>query len=89
MYCVDVYEFNVVVDMETGGKVPSDQLQGLVIDGKKYKHYDEIMVSASGYPNKNEAIAFMKKYEGNKRLQSTVAYMNNNKGDDLIWKKFL
>jgi hypothetical protein len=30
-----------------------------------------------------------KKYEGNKRLQSTVAYMNNNKGDDLIWKKFL
>ena len=41
MYCVDVYEFNVVVDMETGGKVPSDQLQGLIIDGKKYKHYDE------------------------------------------------
>ena len=34
MYCVDVYEFNVVVDMETGGKVPSDQLQGLIIDGK-------------------------------------------------------
>ena len=30
-----------------------------------------------------------KKYEGNKRLQSTVAYMNKNKGDDLIWKKFL
>lgn len=30
-----------------------------------------------------------KKYLGNKRLEPTVAYMNNHKGDDLIWKKFL
>lgn len=30
-----------------------------------------------------------KKYEGNKRLEPTVAYMNNHKGDNLIWKKFL
>lgn len=30
-----------------------------------------------------------KKYEGNKRLESTVAYMNNQQGDDLIWDKFL
>ena len=76
MYCVDVYEFNVVVDMETGGKVPSDQIQGLVIDGKKYKHYDEIMVSASGYPNKKEAIAFMKKYENNKNYRVELEEWN-------------
>ena len=36
---------------------------------EKYKHYDEIMVSASGYPNKNEAVAFMKKYENNKNYR--------------------
>ena len=76
MYCVDVYEFNVVVDMETGGKVPSDQLQGLIIDGKKYKHYDEIQVMASGYSDKNEAIDFMKKYEGNKNYRVELEEWN-------------
>jgi len=30
-----------------------------------------------------------KKYKGNERLQSTVAYMNNHKGDDEIWNNFL
>jgi len=30
-----------------------------------------------------------KKYKGNKRLEPTVAYMNNHKGDDLMWNKFL
>jgi MoaA/NifB/PqqE/SkfB family radical SAM enzyme len=30
-----------------------------------------------------------KKYEGNERLQSTVAYMNNHQGDDTIWQKFV
>lgn len=30
-----------------------------------------------------------KKYVDNQRLATTVAYMNNQKGDDLIWKKFL
>jgi hypothetical protein len=30
-----------------------------------------------------------KKYEGNERLQSTVAYMNNHQGDDTIWQKFI
>ena len=63
MYSVDVYESNVVVDMETGGKVPTDQLDKIVIDGKKYKHFDELMVMASGHPDKKDALAMMKKYE--------------------------
>jgi hypothetical protein len=34
-------------------------------------------------------IKINKKYEGNQRLKSTMAYMNNHKGNDLIWQKFL
>ena len=69
MYLIDVYEFNVVVDMETGGKVPSDQLQGLVIDGKKYKHYDEVQIMGGGYTTKKEALACVKQYENNKNYR--------------------
>jgi radical SAM protein with 4Fe4S-binding SPASM domain len=44
--------------------------------------------SITNLPDRMKEI-ITKKYEGNKRLESTVAYMNYHKGDDLIWNKFL
>ena len=44
--------------------------------------------SITNLPDRMKEI-ITKKYEGNKRLESTVAYMNHHKGDNLIWNKFL
>ena len=44
--------------------------------------------SITNLPDKIKQI-ITKKYEGNTRLESTVAYMNNQQGDDMIWDKFL
>ena len=60
MYYVDVFKSNVIIDMTTGMEVLDSNIKS---DGKRYKWFDEMMVSASGHIKKEDAIAQVKKAE--------------------------
>ena len=60
MYYVDVFKSNVIIDMTTGMEVRDSSIKS---DGKRYKWFDEMMVSASGNIKKEDAIAQVKKAE--------------------------
>jgi len=60
MYYVDVFKSNVIIDMTTGMEVRDSSIKS---DGKRYKWFDEMMVSASGHIKKEDAIAQVKKAE--------------------------
>ena len=60
MYYVDAFKSDVIVDMKTGMEVRDSSIKS---DGKRYKWFDEMMVSASGHIKKEDAIAQVKKAE--------------------------
>ena len=60
MYYVDAFKSDVIIDMTTGMEVRDSNIKS---DGKRYKWFDEMMVSASGHIKKEDAIAQVKKHE--------------------------
>jgi len=60
MYYVDAFKSDVIIDMTTGMEVLDSNIKS---DGKRYKWFDEMMVSASGHIKKEDAIAQVKKLE--------------------------
>ena len=60
MYYVDAFKSDVIIDMTTGMEVLDSNIKS---DGKRYKWFDEMMVSASGHIKKEDAIAQVKKAE--------------------------
>ena len=60
MYYVDAFKSDIIIDMTTGMEVRDSNIKS---DGKRYKWFDEMMVSASGHIKKEDAIAQVKKAE--------------------------
>ena len=60
MYYVDAFKSDIIIDMTTGMEVLDSNIKS---DGKRYKWFDEMMVSASGHIKKEDAIAQVKKAE--------------------------
>ena len=60
MYYVDAFKSDVIIDMNTGMEVRDSSIKS---DGKRYRWFDEMMVSSSGHIKKENAIAEIKKLE--------------------------
>ena len=60
MYYVDAFKSDVIIDMTTGMEVRDS---GIKSDGKRYRWFDEMMVSSSGHIKKDNAIAEVKRLE--------------------------
>ena len=60
MYYVDAFKSDVIIDMKTGMEVRDSSIKS---DGKRYRWFDEMMVSASGHIKKKDAITEVKKLE--------------------------
>ena len=60
MYYVDAFKSDVIIDMTTGMEVRDSSIKS---DGKRYRWFDEMMVSSSGHIKKDNAIAEVKRLE--------------------------
>ena len=60
MYYVDAFKSDVIIDMTTGMEVRDSSIKS---DGKRYRWFDEMMVSSSGHIKKEDAISQIKKLE--------------------------
>ena len=60
MYYVDAFKSDVIIDMITGMEVRDSSIKS---DGKRYRWFDEMMVSSSGHIKKEDAISQIKKLE--------------------------